>query len=72
MEVVNKIAVALGVTAEDLLGTAGGYIVEAGDKGGSRDRKRMEQLVTQLSAMSAGGELEQESRDAPLAALTEG
>ena len=41
MEVVNKIAVALGVTAEDLLGAAGGYIVEANEKGGSRDRRRM-------------------------------
>ena len=71
MEVVNKIAVALGVTAEDLLGTAGGYIVEAGEKGGSRDRKRMEQMVTQLSAMFAGGEIDQESKDAAMAALNE-
>ena len=49
MEVVNKIAVALGVTAEDLLGAAGGYIVEANEKGGSRDRRRMEQMVTQMA-----------------------
>ena len=55
MEVVNKIAVALGITAEDLLGAAGGYIVEANEKGGSRDRRRVEQMVTQLSAMFAGG-----------------
>ena len=69
MEIVNKIAVALGVTAEDLLGTAGGYIVEANEKGGSRDRRRMEQMVTQLSAMFAGGEIDQESKDAAMAAL---
>ena len=69
MEVVNKIAVALGVTAEDLLGAAGGYIVEANEKGGSRDRRRMEQMVTQLSAMFAGGEIDQESKDAAMAAL---
>src|SRR5699024_7082948 len=69
MEVVNKIAVALGITAEDLLGAAGGYIVEANEKGGSRDRRRMEQMVTQLSAMFAGGEIDQESKDAAMAAL---
>ena len=63
------IAVALGVTAEDLLGTAGGYIVEAGEKGGSGDRKRMEQMVTHLSAMFAGGEIDQEPKDAAMAAL---
>lgn len=71
MEVVNKIAVALGTTAEDLLGTAGGYIVEAGEKGNYRDRQRMSQMVSQLSALFAGGEIDQESKDAAMAALNE-
>lgn len=71
MEVVNKIAVALNVTAEDLLGPAGGYIVEAGEKGNSRDQRRMEQIVTQLSAMFAGGDIDEESKDAAMAALNE-
>lgn len=71
MEIVNQIATALGTTAEDLLGSAGGYIVEAGEKGNSRDKKRMEQMVTQLSAMFAGGEIDQESKDAAMAALNE-
>lgn len=71
MEVVNKIAVALGTTAEDLLGAEGGYIMEAGEKGGSRDKKRMQQLVTQMSAMFAGGEIDEESKDAAMAALNE-
>ena len=72
MEVVNKIAVALGVNAvhrAHALGAAGGYIVEANEKGGSRDRRRMEQMVTQLSAMFAGGEIDQESKDKAMAAL---
>lgn len=51
-------AIALGVTAEDLLNMADGYIVETDEKGGSRDCKRMEQMVTQLSAMFAGGEID--------------
>ena len=71
MEVINKIATALNITAEDLLGSAGGYIVEAGEKGNSRDQRRMEQMVTQLSAMFAGGEIDQESKDAAMAALNE-
>ena len=53
MEVINKVAVALNVTVEDLLGPSGGYIVEAGEKGNSRDQRRMAQMVTQLSAMFA-------------------
>lgn len=69
LDIINQIAVALGITAEDLLGSAGGYIVEAGEKGNSRDQKRMEQMVTQLSAMFAGGEIDQESKDAAMAAL---
>lgn len=71
MEIINKIATALGVNAEDLLGSSGGYIVEAGEKGGARDQRRMAQMVTQLSAMFAGGEIDQESKDAAMAALNE-
>lgn len=71
MDIINKIAVGIGTTTEELIGAAGGYIVEAGEKGGARDKKRMEQMVTQLSAMFAGGEIDQESKDAAMAALNE-
>lgn len=71
MEIINKIATALGVTAEDLLGSAGGYIVEDGEKGTSRNQRRMAQMVTQLSAMFASGEIDQEVKDAAMAALNE-
>ncbi|WP_052842518.1 hypothetical protein [Enterococcus cecorum] len=43
--------------------------MDAGEKGNSRDQRRMEQMVTQLSAMFAGGEIDQESKDAAMAAL---
>lgn len=69
MEIVNKMATALGVTTENLLGASGGYIVETNEKGDSRDRKKMEQMVTQLSAMFAGGDIDQESKDLAMAAL---
>lgn len=71
MDIINKIAVGIGTTTEELIEAAGGYIVEAGEKGGARDKKRMEQMVTQLSAMFAGGEIDQESKDAAMAALNE-
>lgn len=71
MSVVNTIATKIGTTAEDLLGKAGGYIVEAGEKGTSRDVKRLNQMVTQMSALFAGGEIDQESKDAAMAALNE-
>ena len=71
MEVVNKIATSLGITVEDLLGSSGGYIVDAAEKGGYRDAKRMEQMVTQLSALFAGGDIDEESKDAAMAALNE-
>lgn len=71
MDIINKIAVALGTTGAELVGSAGGYIIEAGEKGGYRDKKRMEQMVSQLSALFAGGEIDQESKDAAMAALNE-
>ena len=71
MEIVNKMATAIGTTTEDLLGAAGGYIVDAGEQGGIKDQRRMEQMVTQLSAMFAGGEIDEESKDAAMAALNE-
>ena len=71
MEIVNKIAVAVGTTVEDLLGADGGYIVDAGERGGLTDQKRMEQMVTQLSAMFAGGEVDEDSKAAAMAALNE-
>ncbi|GMR72749.1 TPA: helix-turn-helix transcriptional regulator [Enterococcus faecium] len=67
MEVINKVTVALNVTVEDLLGPSGGYIVESEKKGISRHQHRMAQMVTQLSAMFAGGEIDQESKDAMVA-----
>ena len=71
MDIVNKIANALGTTVEDLLGAEGGYIVEAGELGNLTDQRRMEQMVTQLSAMFAGGDIDEESKEAAMAALNE-
>lgn len=71
MDVVNKMASRLGITTEDLLGASGGYVVEAGEKGDSRDQRRLNQMVTQLSALFAGGEIDQDSKDAAMAALNE-
>ena len=71
MEVVNQAARALGTTAADLMGSEGGFIVEAGEKGTINDQRRMEQMVTQMSAMFAGGEIDEESKEKAMAALSE-
>ena len=71
MAVVNRIARALNTTTECLLGEAGEYIVEAGEKGNISDQRRLAQMVTQMTAMFAGGELDEESRDAAMRALND-
>ena len=71
MAVVNKIATAIGTTSEELIGAAGGYIVDAGELGTIKDQRRMEQMVTQLTAMFAGGEIDEGSKDAAMAALND-
>ena len=71
MDTVARIASALGITVEDLLGPSGNYVVEAAQKGTSVDQRRLNQMVTQLSALFAGGEIDEESKDAAMAALNE-
>ena len=53
------------------IGAAGGYIVDAGELGTIKDQRRMEQMVTQLTAMFAGGEIDEGSKDAAMAALND-
>ena len=59
------------MTTETLLGETGGYVVEAGEKGTISDQRKMDDMVTQLSAMFAGGEIDEESKKAAIDALNE-
>ena len=71
MEVVQKIADVLHTTTEYLLGSSGTYVVEAHEKGGAQSAKDIEQLVSEVTGLFAGGELSEESLDGAMKALND-
>ena len=71
MEVVQKIADVLHTTTEYLLGSSGTYVVEAHEKGGSKAARDIEQLVSEVTGLFAGGELSEESLEGAMKALND-
>lgn len=71
MEVIQKIADALNTTTEYLLGSSGTYVVEANEKGGSKAARDIEQLVSEVTGLFAGGELSEESLEGAMKALND-
>lgn len=71
MEVVQKIADALLTTTEYLLGSSGSYVVEAHEKGGAKAARDIEQLVSEVTGLFAGGELSEESLEGAMKALND-
>lgn len=71
MEVIQKIADALSTTTEYLLGSSGTYVVEAHEKGGSKAARDIEQLVSEVTGLFAGGELSEESLEGAMKALND-
>ena len=71
MEVVQKIADVLHTTTEYLLGSSGTYVVEAHEKGGARSARDIEQLVSEVTGLFAGGELSEESLEGAMKALND-
>lgn len=69
MEVVQKMADALGTTVEYLLGSEGTHIVNAYERGGARAARDVEGLVSEIRGLFAGGELDEDEKDAIMAAL---
>lgn len=70
MEVVQKLADALNTTTDYLLGNADRQILAAYVKGGAKAARDVEELVSEISGLFAGGELAEEEKDAVMAALT--
>ena len=70
VEIVQKLAEALNTTTDYLLGNADRQILAAYARGGSKAARDVEELVTELSGLFAGGELDEEEKDAVMAALT--
>lgn len=66
---VQRIAEVLGVKTEYLLGEDGMLVVSAAERGGPNAKRDVSELVGELSAMFAGGELSDQDRDAAMRAL---
>ena len=70
VEVVQKLADVLHTTTDYLLGNADRQILAAYVRGGSKAARDVEELVLEISGLFAGGELDEEEKDAVMAALT--
>ena len=68
--VVQKLADVLHTTTDYLLGNADRQILAAYVRGGSKAARDVEELVSEISGLFAGGELDEEEKDAVMAALT--
>ncbi len=71
MEIVQKIADALGTTAECLLSSGETLVVEAHERGGARAAKDINELVSEVTGMFAGGSLSDDALDGAMRALNE-
>lgn len=75
MVTIQKIADALNTTTEYLLGSSGTYVVEAHEKGGAKaakdTAKDIEELVSEVTGMFAGGELSEDAIEGAYKALTD-
>ena len=71
IEVVQKIADALGTTTEYLLGSSGSYVLEAHEKGGARAARDIDELVSEVTGMFAGGKLSEDALEGAMRALND-
>ena len=69
--VFGKIAATFGVTADYLLSDEDRYILDASEKGGSKARKDVAELVTELGGFFAGGEFSDEDKDKVMRAIND-
>lgn len=71
MEVAQRLADALSTSTTYLLGRGESYIVEAGEKGGSKAARDIEALVGEVTGLFAGGELSMEAMEGAMKALND-
>lgn len=70
-EVVEKLAEALNTTAEYLLGQGGMLVLAAQEQGGSKVAKDIDELVSEVTGMFAGGKLSDEALEGAMKALND-
>lgn len=71
MEVIQRIADALNTTTEYLLGSSGAYVVEAQERSGAKAARDIEELVSEVTGLFAGGELSEEAIEGAMKALND-
>ena len=69
MVIVQRIADALGTTTEHLLSSGETLVVEAHERGGARAAKDINELVSEVTGMFAGGKLSDDALDGAMRAL---
>ena len=67
--IAQKLADDLGTTVEYLLGSGGKLIVEAHEKGGAKAARDVDELVSEVQGLFAGGRLDDEAMDGVMQAL---
>ena len=71
MEIVQKIADALGTTTEYLLSSGETLVVAAHERGGAKAARDIDALVSEVTGMFAGGTLSDDALDGAMRALNE-
>lgn len=69
--IAERLADAMGTTVEYLLGSGGKLVVEAHEKGGAKAARDVDELVSEVKGLFAGGRLDDEALDGVMKALTE-
>lgn len=69
LDAVEKLAKALNVTPDTLLGNAETLVVQAAEKYGPRGAKQAEQLTEEVRGLFAGGEMAEEDMDIMMKAI---
>ena len=63
LDAAEKIAKALNVTTDELLGNAGMLVAQASEKYGFKGAKQAQQLIDEVTGLFAGGDMAEEDMD---------
>ena len=69
LDAADKIAKALNVTTDELLGNADMLVAQANEKYGARGAKQAQQLTEELTGLFAGGDMAEEDMDLMMKAI---
>ena len=68
-EIIMRLAKRFSVSADYLMSEADEFVAQARERGGARGMAQAKELVAEVSGLFAGGELEEDDKDAVLRAI---